>query len=134
MTAIHYTAKRTIAAGHTVDTLYGIDVGMFVVDDASAVERSRHRSISGASETWLHRIDKYITFQTIPIAETDPLLAYIEEFIDSVAAGESFGVDKWGSVAVPSSVQTCELESTKINPTRVQGARYISYQFKVLRV
>ena len=130
MSAIIYTAKRYLAPGHTVDTEYSIDVGMQLInDDEEKHERKSHRSLSGKTETWLQRIDRYVTFQTVPIQEGTTLYYEIREFLSSVAGGESFVIDAWGRVATPNNPTSFILES--VSPAqRIDTLRYKTFSFK----
>ena len=130
MSAIVYTAKRYLAPGHTIDTLYSIDVKMQAInDDEEKHLKKSHRSISGKTETWLQRIDRYVSFQTIPIDESSNLYFSMREFLSSVAGGETFTIDYFGSVAVPDNPITLILDS--VSPVqRLKSLRYKTFSFK----
>lgn len=130
MSAIIYTAKRYLAPGHTANTQYSIDVGMRTInDDEEKHHRKQHRSLSGLTETWLHRIDRYISFQTVPLYEGHSLYFDMREFLSSVAGGETFTVDPWGTVAAPNNPITCLLDG--VSPAqRADTLRYKMFSFK----
>ena len=130
MSAITYTAKRYLAPGHVFDTQYSIDVKMQSInDDEEKHLKKAHRSISGKTETWLQRIDRYVTFKTVPIDESTNLYFSMREFLSSVAGGESFVIDSFGSVASPNNPQTYILES--VSPAqRIKTLHYKTFSFK----
>lgn len=131
MSAFSYYAKRNLAAGHVVDTLYSIDVRLADIQEARKVERKDHRSISGKQESVFRRIEKTIKVKTVPIPESSELNAYIEEMIDSVAGGEVLTFDRWGSVAVPDQAVSVTLDISGISDTRIKGIRHRQYGFKL---
>ena len=101
MTAITYTAKRSVIAGHTAGTDYSIDVVLEQADKSVRPVVDQQRSISGAQETLLHRVD--VTWQIVIGSINNAGLPAMREFLDSVYAGEAFIIDIYGSVATADS-------------------------------
>jgi len=131
MSAFIYTAKRNIAGGHVVSDVYSIDIVLADIQESNKIHRKDHRSISGKQESYLKRIEKFIAVKTIAISESDALAGYLYEMMDSVAGGELFSFDRWGSVAVPDNLTSVTLEGSSFSVTRIKGIRHISLSFKM---
>jgi hypothetical protein len=133
VTAILYTAKRRLSGGHVAGVNYSLEVAMAAIDREEKSERTKHRSLDGAPETWLLRIDIFWHYATGDFDSSDPRLAQLREFLASVAAGELFTVDPYGTVDDPVEPLLCELESTGYREVR-QGTRFLSLSFSVREV
>ncbi len=93
----------------------------------AAVKQSR--SLSGNTETTLHRIDYIINISTIPIAGTT-VRDKMREFASSVAAGETFTFDALGTEASPDNALTVTIIPNTYNESYIGGLIY-SYSFQV---
>lgn len=133
MASIAYTAKRKLVSGHTASTVYSFDIGLERLDASSKFTRTKHFSISGISETWLQKIDDFYELTTEPIDLSSSLIGYMREFLASVADGSAFVIDFDGTVAVPVSPNSYELDSDTYKEHR-SGVRYISFPFKIRAV
>lgn len=91
---IDYTAKRTLKAGHSVDTAYQFTLGTVQDDRAAVNEGAQNVALSGNTVTVVHRGDimRSITFQLVTASST-PDLDDLREFLDSVKYGETFQID-----------------------------------------
>ena len=116
MTAVSYTAKRSLAAGHSVDTVYSMDLKLSALDkDPKRIGRS-FVPIGGGGEYQFDRVDIYYSIASIPMLD----LSLYTEFLDSVSHGETFDIDIDGTVAAPVSIVDAELSGDYKQP-RVEG-------------
>ena len=83
MTAITYTAQRSLVSGHSADTVYSFDVKINRYDRSTKAEKSPAVSLSGVTETIFHRLDEFRDISTPPLtgAVSDQMI----EFLDSVS-------------------------------------------------
>ena len=103
MSAITYTANSrapliTDSPAHVDGTQYSIDVKLQQFIEAVEAPKSTHVSIAGNTETVLKRAAKIIN---IVLIWPNTLNADMEEFMFSIAGGESFSFDAYGVVGVP---------------------------------
>lgn len=116
MTAVSYTAKRSLIAGHTVNTVYYLDLPVVSMPIQRNVDRERQQSLNGNRET--------ITFYRCEIWDVSlanmsgTLAAQVKEFLDSVEDGEGFTFDPYGSANTPNNPLPAEIESTGYNSDR----------------
>ena len=103
MAGIIYTAVDrgqliTDSPAHTAGTSYSIDVKLQDMQESIETPKTAHVSMGGTVETVLKRTAKIITTTFIfPNDEN----ADVEEWLYSVAAGETFSFDAYGTIAVP---------------------------------
>lgn len=133
MASITYTAKRKLASGHSANSVYAFDIGLAAQDYSTKQNRTRHKSIGGQSETWLQSIDEFYDVKAEPLDISDARLAYMREFLASVADGSEFTIDFDGTVAAPVSPISFELDSDGYKESR-SSVRYLSHSFKVRAV
>jgi len=105
-----------------------IEIDLEQYDRKPQIEARESRSISGTTETVLHRIDNIITVQTVPTNDSG-LLAKFREFNASVAAGELFSFDAYGTELSPDNVVSCQLIANSYAENRV-ATLYYSYAFQ----
>lgn len=129
MTAITYTALRDLAPGHTAGTEYTIDVPMSAADRERKPNRTRHRSLSGVSEHYVHHRDVLWHFTTEPLPAAE--YAQVREFLASVDGGEAFTIDPYGTTASPDAPFAAELESEGHRDDRHGSANVFSASFSV---
>lgn len=102
MAAITYTANArapliTDSPAHVAGTPYEIDLKLQGFSEQIETPKSAHVAISGHVETVLKRAVKVYSVQFIwPHTEN----ADVEEFLYSVAGGEIFSFDPYGTAAV----------------------------------
>ena len=103
MAAITYTANAraplvTDSPAHVAGNSYSIDVKLQAYNTQLEQPKTQHISIGGAVETVLRRVSPV---HTITLIWPDTLDDSMNEFLYSVAAGENFSFDAYGTVAVP---------------------------------
>lgn len=130
MSAITYTAKRNVDGSRTSGIVYSFDVNL----NQYTRQVDRHAdtmvSLSGTRITTFHRIDENYNVSTVPINDST-LLTQMREFLDSVAGGETFTLDAFGSVASPDNAITFVLEN--YTETLVDLSGFYSFSFKVIK-
>jgi len=100
MAAITYTAVDrgalvTDSPAHTAGTQYSIDVILHAYQTTIDQPKTQHVSLGGHVETVLRRATKVYDIQLIwPHSQNDQ----IEEFLFSIAGGESFAFSPFGNV------------------------------------
>lgn len=108
MSLIRYTAKRSIMSGHTLDVVYEFEIDFTRWDRQAKAEKKVARSLGGVTETIFHRQDIFYQITTAPAKTT--AIDQMREFLDSVMAGESFVIDRYGSIGSPDNEITMTLE------------------------
>lgn len=126
MAYVTYTAKRSLISGHTVDTSYTIDFDPAVAEKSRKRQVEQQTSLGGTRDTLLHRIEYSYECGTDAVHH-DSVAAW-EEFLDSVAGGESFVLDMYGTSAVPVSPVTVTLDDDP-SITRNSGTQYFNIRF-----
>jgi len=101
---VTYTAKRRLKSGHSVSTAYSIEFDSLLLQPGFNGDSVAKRSIGGSTETVFKRFDETWDFTASNQAES--LFNDWVEFFASVAGGESFTLDAYGSIATPDNVQT----------------------------
>lgn len=99
MAAISYTAnsRAPLVAGHIAGTSYSIDVKLRSYQTVIDQPKIQHVSLNGNTETVLKRATKILAATFIWPNSLNPNM---EEFLFSVAGGETFVFDPFGTVAV----------------------------------
>jgi len=102
MAVITYTAKDRgdLMAGHSAGTEYTLEIPLTKWDRDFKDEARTTRSLSGTPHTVFHRTDRIYRFATVSTDNTN-LINSLREFASSVAAGETFTLDPYGSIASP---------------------------------
>jgi len=121
MTAITYTAKRSLISGHEAGSVYSIDVILEQADRSVRPIVDQQRAIGGSQETLLHRVD--VSWQIVIGSINNAGLPAMREFLDSVYAGENFIIDIYGSVATANDPITVE-PVPGYQERRVDGANW----------
>jgi len=131
MAAITYTAidRGDLITGHSELTEYSFDVPVEQFQKNTRREQSTVSSLSGRRVTTLHRLDTTFTVSTV---ETDDQTSIdnMREFLSSVAAGEEFTIDVFGSVLTPDNPITFKLDGDY--GERLNIISY-SFNFKVVK-
>jgi len=104
MAAITYIAHAraplmtTPSPDHTAGTGYSFDVKLKALSESLDQPKNQHISLAGQVETVLMRASKVISITLIwPHSEHEQLM----EFLYSIAGGEQFTFDPYGTVASP---------------------------------
>lgn len=100
MAVIEYTAadRADLVTGHTVGTNYKIEVKLIAFDEAIDTPKTIHVALNGSVETVLKRATMMYS-ATISWPSTDD--ENIREFLFSIAGGEMFNFDPYGTIATP---------------------------------
>jgi hypothetical protein len=123
--AITYTAASrapliTDSPAHAAGISYSFDVKFTEFQTDIEVNQTQQVTLSGAVETILRRAADVIQ---ISLIWPDTNNANMREFLYSVAAGESFSVDPYGSVASPDNPLTViKTSGGSITPRMSHGA------------
>ena len=112
MASLEYVAasRATLVATHVVGTSYQIDVKLKQFSEAMDSPKTMHIALNGSAETVLRRATEVIT---ATISWPDAINANMKEFLWSVAAGEIFQFDAYGTVASPDD----PIDVIMINPS-----------------
>jgi len=95
MTAVTYTAKRSLAVGHVVDQSYTMRIRFASLEPNPNVRKSERSALSGKTESLLfHRKRQWRATTAILMAGE---LELAREFLDSVINGETFQFDEFGT-------------------------------------
>lgn len=131
MSAITYTAKRNLIAGHSAGTSYSLETNARGLDPSDKIVGSEGVSLDGTTEGVLDRVEQLWQVTTGAITSAD--LAAWREFFASVGAKESFTFDAYGSIATPDNAQTVLLEgSPQYRRIKRLSAFTISFKVRVL--
>ncbi len=106
-----------------------IEIDLEQLDRKSKTIGAAATSLSGNSETILHRIEYTSTIRTVP-TNAAGLQVKFREFAASVAAGESFIFDASGTEAAPVDPQTVQIVNNSYSETR-KGAAHFTYSFQI---
>lgn len=133
MAVITYTAKRNVAPGRQVGQEYSFAVCLSDWTPRRSPETNETTSLSGRRFTTLHRIERTWSAGIVPIHVLGPdasLARQIEEWADSVAAGETFTIDPFGTLADPLDPVEVSLEGD-VRQSLASIVGYYSYSFTV---
>lgn len=131
MLQIEYTAKRSLKAGHTVDTIYVINVEISKRDRMLKTEGSQQISLSGNTVTTVHRREETYNLQTVLVTDsTTPDVEDMLEFLDSTISGETFRLDLTG--VLEDYVMTSITNSYRAN--RIGSTNIFQYSFQVRKL
>lgn len=130
MTAVTYTAKRSLIPGHSANTSYSMDLLVVALPTSRQVSNERQEAIDGTRET--------IRLYVCEIWDITLAIAYgtraaqIKEFLDSVEDGEVFTFDPYGTANTPNNPLSAEIESKGYNrgrEPRGQGGATDGFRF-----
>lgn len=101
MGCIIYTAKNRgrLVSGHSAETEYVIQCNFNEADQSDSREETTVKSMAGYAYTQLIRTDSKLSLSTAWVDEDTRL--NLLEFLSSVAGGESFTIDPYGTYADP---------------------------------
>lgn len=132
MAYISYVAKRKLITGHISGASYELTLPFSQFNSSININKKTHTSLSGQQETVLTRIDNRISIALSEFPRT--MLPQIREFIHSVAGGETFTVDAYGSAAIPDDPLMVQLASTRVKEQRVGTSEFFRLSFQVMEV
>lgn len=134
MTAITYTAVDRspigLASGHSAGVAYSLETQGLMLAPGEDIVGKSSKSLDGTLEAVLNRIELTWDVRTEVITEADMPLWL--EWISSVAAGEPFTFDPYGTIASPDDPQTVQLLSYKRARDRSMARYFISFKVKVV--
>jgi len=99
VTAVTYTAQRSLTAGHSQGTVYQLRLPLISLERGPVTRRSAASSLSMKTETLLWA-RKRRWQATTAVLFPGPLDA-VREFLDSVIGGELFTFDEYGQPGQP---------------------------------
>ena len=109
MTAVVYTAKRSVIAGHSSGTSYSLNVR--VVEGGLTISRKVgsevQRTLSDKTETLYYFGKTAWSVSVMPIGSSE--LAALQEFLHSVEAQETFTFSPYGTAAALGTSYTARL-------------------------
>lgn len=132
MAHIVYTAKRSVTDSHSIDTEYEFEIALNKFERSAKREQETAPSLAGVRFTVLHRIDVFYDVSTIPIKDTDAI-DQMREFLDSVAGGEEFSIDVFGTIATADSPKILMIDGD-YSETMVDVSGFYTFQFKALEI
>jgi len=100
MAVIEYTAadRADLVTGHTVGTNYQILVKLISYSMSVDQPKTMHTALNGRVETVLKRATK---IYSATVSWSDAINANMEEFLFSIAGGELFSFDPYGTIVTP---------------------------------
>ena len=123
---VDYQAKRSLKAGHSVDTYYQFTVDVERQNRQYRPEGKRNISLSGNTVDVVHRRDVIFDIQTAIIKDTStPNNDDLLEFLDSVSTGEEF------DLTIDAVQYTCILNNYRrpYVASRIQTTDLFKYSF-----
>jgi hypothetical protein len=109
---------------------YGLDFEAALIKPTTRAEKHRVITWGGRAESNLIRLDQEWEFRTLPIHQDD--VGQWREIFASLAAGESFTLDPYGTLASPSGEQfQAELLTVQHVEARVGVSQYFTFDLKV---
>lgn len=135
VTAITYTAERSLSPGHIQGSSYTISVRTISRGVRKDVAKKSLQSMSGKNvETNLWRNNKKLNIQTASVRGGEREL--ILEFLESVIGGETFSFDEFGYAGSPDNAVNAWLDGDYRETRSVRlgdGGRddYFRYSFTV---
>ncbi|MAD69943.1 MAG: hypothetical protein CL538_05405 [Alcanivorax sp.] len=139
MATITYTAKRSLMAGHVEGEEYSLEIP--IEDWTPQRERVTEEvtALGGKEFQTFHRKDRLWSVSTVPldaIGQVEPddalLVEQLQEWEDSVQAGEVFQIDPFGTAEVPAQPINVTLKGD-VSDSLVNTVGYYRYSFKVRR-
>lgn len=129
MAVIKYTAKRRVDASRVAGVEYSFEAPLAAFNAHTKRNQSTATSLSGKSTTLLHSLKRSYEVSTVPVNGT-ALIAQIREFLDSVAGGEEFEIDVYGSMLAPASPLLLKLDGD-YSESLIDLTGFYVFDFKV---
>ena len=111
---------------------YSLEKPAGPLDPEDRIIASYQRTLSGRQETLLDRIESVWNLTTDWIRETE--VVYWQEFLASVAAGETFSFDPYGSISSPDSPRNVIVENKSFRWSRVGSKKVYTISMTLLEV
>lgn len=136
MSVFRYIAvdRGKLIDGHSAATEYSFDMPIAGLGTTVENKGRVQTSLSGKRYHTLHNIERSTSFTTTIIhrVQESQTVANIEEFLSSVAAGEAFEIDVYGSLASPGDFVNCVIDGQQ--SVEIVDAVYLQYSFKVVEI
>lgn len=116
MTSVTYVARRSLVAGHTINTSYSLRLHVVDMPVSRNVNKTKNESLNHTSETI--RLGAYEVYDVELAIADSATAANIKEFLDSVEDGQEFTFDPYGLPNAPHNPLEAEIESTGYNRQR----------------
>lgn len=131
MPTINYVAKRDLITGHVASTSYDIETEATQIDQGHVRDATIKTSLGGKTTTVLRKQDKKWSMTIGPFARTggEGTLEQVIEFLSSVAGGEAFTLDPYGTLASPDNAVAVVLDSKGYSPKRLGLSDYFTISF-----
>ena len=118
-------------SGHSASTVYEFEVDFGRWDREPKSEKAVARSLGGVTETIFHRQDVFYQISTIPVKST--AIDQMREFLDSVSGGETFIIDRFGTIGTPDNELSMILEGDYAEPRPSTDERFV-FAFKTFQL
>lgn len=124
MAVITYEAvdRGRLVAGHSAGTSYSIEIPLSEWNESVKEQKSVVRSLSGVKHTILHNRIYFYQFKTVSTDNVSTILS-LDEFFSSVAGGETFTIDPYGTIATPQTDISLTIDGTH-NTQRVNQTEF----------
>ena len=118
MSAIIYIAanRAPLKTGHTVGTEYSIDLKLKAFSENFDFSKTAKVALNGNVATTLKRSSRVYS---VGFSWENSKNADVEEFLFSVAGGEIFTFDPYGTVAVPDNPVSCVMLNNGVSVQRM---------------
>ena len=125
-----YTARRELVGGHSLASEYDYVIHGARIDRSRKIVREDTVALDGTRESDFQRFD-VLWDVTTDFLETPEALAQFEEFVASVAGGETFVFDPDAVSTADVNPQTVTLESSRLNRRRVGTGDVYTYALQM---
>lgn len=104
--------RGDLVSGHSAQTEYSIEIALTEWTPQKKQKKSMIEPMDGPMHVLLLGLRRRYDFTTIPIDDV-AIIAEFEEMFDSIAAGEIFWIDPFGTIAVPDNEITVQIVGTQ---------------------
>lgn len=130
MATITFTAKRSLISGHSVGDQITFEIPLRSADRSPRRNTREAKSLSGRVMTRLMYRENQRSFQTPPFRNAS-LKDQIIEFLDSVAGGETWTLDVYGTAQAPDDPRALIIQGD-YTETLVDITGYWQYSWQAL--
>jgi hypothetical protein len=109
--------------------LYTLEFKPTKLDRSEKFVRQKAQALGGARETLFQRSDVFWDVNSGPLIETD--VPQFREFLASVAAGETFVFDPYGTLGAPDNSWSVEIDIEQYQEDRISMIRLYNFPFRV---
>lgn len=132
MATITFTASRSLIPGHTLGDQIAFEAPLRTADRSPRRMTREAQSLSGRRMTRLMHRENQQNFSTPPFKD-DALKAQMIEFLDSVAGGETWTLDVYGTEAIPDDPRAYIIQGD-YNETRVDITGFWQYSWQAVEL